>query len=114
VRAIGKARDKVTLARFIYGLGIPHVGHAVAADLAAEFGSVEALSKADEDDLLAMEGFGETMASAIVLWFSNPKNRRLLRAAREAGPGSARRPTGPPAPREDVCPHRRPGLHDAG
>jgi DNA ligase (NAD+) len=78
-KAIEKAREKVTLPRLIYGLGIPHVGRAVAADLASEFGSLEALAKAGVKRLNGMKGLGQTMAEAIADWFENPKNKQLLK-----------------------------------
>jgi DNA ligase (NAD+) len=85
VKAMGKARDRVTLPRLVYGLGIPYVGRAVAADLASEFGSMDRLAKASETRLRRMEGMGDTMASAIRDWFANPRNRQLIRRLRRLG-----------------------------
>jgi DNA ligase (NAD+) len=85
VDAIETARKKATLTRLVYGLGIPHVGRAVAGDLAREFGSLEALADAGDEDLLAMEGMGRTMASAITQWFDNDKNRTLLKKLKQHG-----------------------------
>jgi DNA ligase (NAD+) len=79
VKSIGNAKEKATLPGLIYGLGIPHVGRAVSSDLATEFGSLEALASADKQRLKQMDGIGETMASAIVDWFDNPKNKKLLK-----------------------------------
>jgi len=79
VRAIAKAKDKVTLARLIYGLGIPHVGRALAGQLAAHYGSLDRLKNADEDELAGKEGLGRTIALAIVQWFDNEKNAALLK-----------------------------------
>jgi DNA ligase (NAD+) len=64
--------------RFINGLGITHVGVAAAKDLALKFGSLEALAEAKRDDLLTIEGIGETMADAIITYFNEPKNRTLV------------------------------------
>ena len=85
VDAIEHARRNETLARLIYALGIPHVGHAVAGELARAFGSVDELASASEDDLIEMEGMGRTMASAIVQWFDNDRNRRLLQRLKDHG-----------------------------
>ncbi|MDY7107925.1 MAG: NAD-dependent DNA ligase LigA [Planctomycetota bacterium] len=85
VEAIGKSKEKVTLPRLIYGLGIPHVGRALAGDLAATFESLDELIDADDDDLMQLEGMGRTVASAIVQWRDNRRNRKLIRRLRERG-----------------------------
>ncbi len=85
VEAIGASREDVTLARLIYGLGIPHVGGATAGDLAARFGSLDELAKADQETLMEMPDVGETVASSVVQWFENEKNRRLLERLKERG-----------------------------
>jgi len=85
VNAIASAKEKVTLPRLLYGLGIPHVGRATAGDLAAAFESLDDLANADEADLTDLEGISHTMASAIVQWFDNRKNRMLLRKLNKAG-----------------------------
>jgi DNA ligase (NAD+) len=73
-----EASKRVELWRFINGLGITHVGVAAAKDLALKFGSLEALAEAKRDDLLTIEGIGETMADAIITYFNEPKNRTLV------------------------------------
>jgi DNA ligase (NAD+) len=73
-----EASKRVELWRFINGLGIMHVGSAAAKDLALKFGSLEALAEAKREDLLAIEGIGETMADAIITYFNEPKNRTLV------------------------------------
>lgn len=85
VRAIEDSRRKATLPRFIYALGIPHVGRAMAGDLAARFGSIDALADASYEELLEMPGLGETVASAIRQWFDNPSNRELLKRLADHG-----------------------------
>ena len=79
IDAIDRARENVTLPRLVYALGIPHVGKTLADDLAREFGSLEALAEADRDDLRAVEGMGEKVATSIVEWFDNEANQELLR-----------------------------------
>ncbi len=66
------------LARFIYGLGIRHVGSQTAIDLAEAFGSVDALAHATIDDLLAVDGIGAVVAESIVAWFADTDNQKLL------------------------------------
>ncbi len=65
VSAIRAARDP-ELARFIYGLGIPEVGTAVARAVATHFRSFEAFREADAEALQEVEGIGPKMAEAIV------------------------------------------------
>lgn len=77
--------ERVTLPRLVYGLGIPHVGRAVAADPASEFGSLSQLARASETRLRRREGMGDTMASAIHDGFANPKNRQLIQRLKHLG-----------------------------
>jgi len=66
------------LPRFIYALGIRHVGSQTAIDLAEHFGSLAKLNNATLDELLQIEGVGEVVAESIVAWFSDPDNQKLL------------------------------------
>lgn len=66
------------LARFIFGLGIRHVGTQTAIDLANHFHSLEKLGRATIDELSGVEGVGEVVAEAIVAWFEDPLNQKLL------------------------------------
>ncbi len=56
------------LGRFLYALGIPQVGEATAVLLAGDFGSLERLRAASEEDLLKVEGIGPSMAREIRLF----------------------------------------------
>lgn len=77
VEAIRKAR-KVELHRFLYALGIPEVGLAVARDLARHFGSLAALRKATPEDLERVKGIGPRMSAQIHAFFQDPGNRKVL------------------------------------
>lgn len=77
VDAIQAARQPA-LERFIYGLGIRHVGVQTAIDLANKFESIKALSLATIDDLQQVEGVGEVVAESIVAWFADPDNESLV------------------------------------
>jgi len=66
------------LEKFIFGLGIRHVGSQTAVDLADRFHSLDALRVATIDDLLAVEGIGKVVAESIVAWFADPDNEVLL------------------------------------
>jgi DNA ligase (NAD+) len=79
------AKEEVPLARFIYALGIPHIGRRTADDLAAAFGSIGALAKAGAADLEKCGDMGRKTASAVVEWFDKPENQRLLKQFRKAG-----------------------------
>lgn len=57
------------LGRFLYALGIPQVGEATADLLAADFGSIEKLRAATEEDLMKVEGVGPNMAREVHMYF---------------------------------------------
>jgi DNA ligase (NAD+) len=84
VQAIERSKD-VSLAAFIHALGIPHVGEYLAQVLADHFGSIEALQNATAEELEAISGVGEKVASSILNYFHNPENRRLVQRLREVG-----------------------------
>lgn len=69
---------KPMLSRFIFGLGIRHVGSTTAVDLANEFCSILALRSATIDRLRQVDGVGEVVAESIIAWFSDPDNEKLL------------------------------------
>ena len=74
-----------TFARFIYALGIRHVGESTAKDLAARFGNVDNLIHASEDQLLAVSDVGPVVASSIQRFFCAPYNREIIACLREGG-----------------------------
>jgi DNA ligase (NAD+) len=67
-----------TLSRFLYALGLSHVGSFVADLLANELGSFEALRSASAERLQQIQGIGEIIAVAVSTYFSNPENSRLI------------------------------------
>ncbi len=73
-----KAKKTPELPRFMYGLGIRHVGSQTAIDLAEHFGSLEKLAGSTLDELLQVEGIGETVAESILAWFADEDNRKML------------------------------------
>lgn len=77
VDAIEKSKSP-TLARFIFGLGIRHVGIQTANDLVKAFESIDVIRNATIDDFLSIEGIGEVVADSIVAWFADPENEILL------------------------------------
>ncbi len=96
VRAI-QDKKRPPLARFIYGLGIRHVGVQTAIDLAAHFKTLNKLSNSTIDELAEVEGIGEVVAEAIVEWFEEPRNKKLLEKFERLGvqPESAKEIRGP-------------------
>ena len=65
---------RISFARFIYALGIRHVGEHVAVLLAAHFKSLETLKGCSEDDLIAIEGIGPVVAKSIASFVSREEN----------------------------------------
>jgi len=75
--AIAKSK-KATLARFIYALGIRHVGEFIAGILARHFGGIEPLIHATEQELLAIDGIGPQIAESVITYFDDPRNKERL------------------------------------
>ncbi len=84
VAAIAKSKA-TTLARFIFALGIRHVGEATARDLALHFGTMDALMKATEQELVGTDGVGPVLAASIAHFFAEPHNREGIAQLRAAG-----------------------------
>lgn len=79
------SHKEATLDRYIYGLGIRHVGSQTATCLAKHFGSLEKLSNADPDEILDVEGVGKIVAHSIHEWFKLPANKKLLKELVQSG-----------------------------
>jgi DNA ligase (NAD+) len=75
--SIEKARS-VTLARFIVALSIPEVGEETARDLAKHFGDIARLRVATVAELSALDGVGPRVSDALVAWFADTHNVRVL------------------------------------
>ncbi len=84
LRAIENSK-KTTLARFIYALGIRHVGEYVAAILAEHFGDIERLGKATEEELIAIDGIGPQIAESINAYFEDHPNRDHIKRLIQTG-----------------------------
>jgi len=72
------ARKHPQLPRFIYGLGIRHVGSQTAIELSERFGSLVKLGEATLDELRDIDGVGVIVAESILAWFSDQDNQKLL------------------------------------
>ena len=84
LNAIEKSK-KTTLSKFIFSLGIRHVGEYVAALLAEHFGSVKMLQERTDEDLIAIEGIGPQIAESIVSYFEDEQKRALIDKLLSAG-----------------------------
>jgi DNA ligase (NAD+) len=76
---------RTTLARFVYALGIRNVGEATARDLAAHFGALDPLLKADEEALQEVSDVGPVVAMSIARFFAERHNRDVIAALRWRG-----------------------------
>lgn len=82
--AINRSKDR-GLSRFLYGLGIRHVGEKMARILAEKFGDIDKFFKIDKKDLLAINDVGEVVADSIVSFFSQPKVRAMVDECKKLG-----------------------------
>ena len=86
-----EASKKTTLPRFLFGLGIRHVGEATAKDLARHFGRLEAImghaaeQAATVEQLLAVRDVGPVVAQSIHTFFQQPHNREVVEQLRVCG-----------------------------
>ena len=82
----GLAKSKqTTLPRFLYALGIRHVGEATAKELARHFGSLDRVMDASSEDLLAVPDVGPVVAQSIRAFFDQAHNREVVEQLRAAG-----------------------------
>jgi DNA ligase (NAD+) len=84
LQAVDKSRH-TSLERFIFALGIRHVGESTAQALAAHFGNLDALIDADEAHLLEVPDIGPVVAQSIRRFLDEPHNRQVIAALRKAG-----------------------------
>lgn len=73
------------LSRFIFALGIRHVGERVAELLAKKFGSLERLAEAQEWEIKTIQGIGPKIAESVVRFFQSDLGKRLMEKLRRAG-----------------------------
>jgi DNA ligase (NAD+) len=81
---LGKAKQQA-LWRVLVALSIRHVGPTAARALAGEFGSLDAIEAATEEQLAASEGVGPTIAAAVIDWFTVDWHRAIVDKWRAAG-----------------------------
>ncbi len=83
--SIGRAREDISLERFISALGIRMVGEQTARLLARHFGSMERLMEASEEELMKIRDIGPEVARSISSFFRNPENKFLLEKFKKIG-----------------------------
>jgi DNA ligase (NAD+) len=76
---------RISFARFIYALGIRHVGEHVAVLLAAHFESLEVLVSSSKDDLIAIKGIGTVVAESIAAFFNQEENLNIVHRILNSG-----------------------------
>ncbi len=84
VKAIHDSK-KIFLAKFIYTLGIRHIGEETATDLANYFGNIDKLKKAPKAELETIPDVGGVVAESIYNWFRLERNQKLVKDLIKAG-----------------------------
>jgi DNA ligase (NAD+) len=84
ISSIQKSRE-TTLPRFLYALGIYHVGSRLAQLLADRFPSLDTIRKATREDLERISGVGAEIAASVSSYFHHPANQKLVDELIEAG-----------------------------
>ncbi|CAM5195701.1 DNA ligase OS=Castellaniella defragrans OX=75697 GN=ligA PE=3 SV=1 [Castellaniella defragrans] len=84
VAAVDKSRHP-PLSRLLYALGIRHVGETTARDIARQFGTLQAVLEASEEDFLRVPDVGPVVAASAHGFFAEPHNREVLEALKAAG-----------------------------
>jgi DNA ligase (NAD+) len=84
LEALEKSK-RTTLPRFLFGLGIRHVGEATAKELARHFGKLDAIMDATEEHLLEVSDVGPIVAKSLRTFFDQPHNREVVEQLRACG-----------------------------
>lgn len=82
--ALEKSKQ-TTLPRFLFGLGLRHVGEATAKDLARHFGTLDAIMDASVEQLLQVPDVGPVVAQSLHTFFQQPHNREVVEQLRACG-----------------------------
>lgn len=84
VAALEKSKQ-TTLPRFLFGLGIRHIGESTAKDLAKHFGKLDPIMDATEEELLEVNDVGPVVATSLRTFFDQPHNREVVEQLRASG-----------------------------
>ncbi len=94
-----EASKQRPLAKLLVGLGIRHVGPAVAVELAVRLRHLDAIGDASEEELAELDGIGAVIAQSVIHWFESEHNTELIAKLRDAGV-NLRGPEGGPRERD--------------
>jgi DNA ligase (NAD+) len=83
INSINQKRNP-PLPRFLYALGIRHVGAQTAIDLALHFKTLDSIASATVEELSAVEGVGDVVAESIAVWFSDRDNQNLIQKFKDS------------------------------
>jgi DNA ligase (NAD+) len=84
IAAIARSK-RPPMERFLFALGIRHVGEYVAKILTKTFGSISNIEAASQEELTAIEGVGPVIAESLFAYFHDPQNLKTLRKLEQAG-----------------------------
>ena len=84
LQALEKSKQ-TTLPRFLFGLGIRHVGEATAKELARHFGTLDAVMAASVEQLCEVSDIGPVVAQSVHTFFQQPHNREVVEQLRACG-----------------------------
>lgn len=84
INAIKKSK-RISFKRFLYALGIRHVGEHVAGIIASRFKNIDSLAGATPEDLASLEGVGPVVAESAVRFFRQDENRKALNKIMDSG-----------------------------
>ncbi|MGN0746612.1 MAG: NAD-dependent DNA ligase LigA [Aristaeellaceae bacterium] len=82
--ALDKSKD-CTLDAFLFAIGIPNIGRKTARDLANAFGTLERVSEATQEELVALQDVGDIVAQSVTEFFSFPENRVMIERLLQSG-----------------------------
>jgi DNA ligase (NAD+) len=80
-----EASKSTTLPRFIYGLGIRHVGEATAKEFARHFGTLDAFMTASTEELLEVSDVGPIVAQSVIAFFAQAHHQEIVAQLRACG-----------------------------
>lgn len=84
IAAIEKSKEN-DLSKFLYALGIRHIGLKASKLLCDKFGNIDGIMKASKEDILSVEGFGEIMADSLTEFMSRDGTKDIIRRFRSFG-----------------------------
>jgi DNA ligase (NAD+) len=80
-----EASKSIRFERVLFALGIRYVGETVAKKLARALGSIDTIMNATREQLLSIDEIGDRIADSIIYWFSQEKNRDLIKRLQSSG-----------------------------